>query len=154
MNNNITRYFKSISALLATKLLLALSPSDRVSDPNILRDAIASIINPDLIVCPHEKFLQAGDESKEELEDMEHQFLLMNNEERLLAQLISGKVEIYPERLLLVLRLETSIENLGSKLFRTDILEVLEDYLREIREVDLPYFVTQYRYFLRAKLMF
>ena len=85
---------------------------------------------------------------------MEHQFLLMNNEERLLAQLISGKVEIYPERLLFVLRLETSIENLGSKLLRTDILEVLEDYLREIREVDLPYIVTQYRSYFLLKLKF
>jgi len=85
---------------------------------------------------------------------MEHQFLLMNNEESILAQLISGKVEIYPERLLFVLRLETSIENLGSKLLRTDILEVLEDYLREIREVDLPYIVTQYRSYFLLKLKF
>jgi len=132
-------------ALIATKLLLALSPSGRVSDPNILRNAIASIISPDTIVCPHEKFFRTGQESKEELEEMEHQLILMNSQEKLLAQFISGKIEIYPERLLFVLRLETSIENLGSKLFRTDILEVLEDYLREIREVDLPYFATQYR---------
>jgi len=85
---------------------------------------------------------------------MEHQLILMNSQEKLLAQFISGKIEIYPERLLFVLRLETSIENLGSKLFRTDILEVLEDYLREIREVDLPYFATQYRFTLIFTLIF
>ena len=134
--------------------MLALSPSEKISDPRFLRDSIASIINPDTIVCPHEKFLRAGNESGDELEEMEHQFILMNNEEKLLAQFISGKVEIYPERLLLMLRLETSVENLGSRLLRTDILEVLEDYLREIREVDLPYFVTQYRSLLQLKYTF
>lgn len=125
------------------QLLMCMSPTDNVSDPDILCKAVARIADltnhTQASISP---FLTGSVASKERA-TVEYDFKLMQTEEESLKKIITGKVRLYPTSFISLIRIPQTCDQIGVQMMRSNVIEIAKEYLYETGGD--PFFLTQYR---------